>query len=190
MNYAKQKNKSYIPPFNDKKIIEGQATIALELIEQSEKPIEYLFIPVGGGGLATGISEIFKILSPTTKLIGVEPAGAPSMTASFKEKKVISLKNVNKFVDGASVKKVGDLNYEICKNNLDRMTTVKEKTICKCIIELYNKDAIVAEPAGALSISALEQYRNEIKGKNVVCILSGSNNDINRMNEIKRIATR
>jgi len=188
LNYAKKKKKSYIPPFNDEKIIEGQATIALELLEQSEKPIDYLFIPVGGGGLAAGISEVFKLLSPTTKLIGVEPAGAPSMTASFEEGKVISLKKVNKFVDGASVKKVGDLNYEICKNNLNSMTTVKEKTICKCIIELYNKDAIVVEPAGALSISVLEQYRNKIKGKNVVCILSGSNNDINRIEEINTLA--
>ncbi len=185
INYANKYNKTFIPPFDDEKIIEGQATIALELIAQAENPIDYLFIPVGGGGLAAGVSEIFKLMSPKTKLIGVEPDGAASMSLSFTNNCVTTLKQISKFVDGASVKRVGKLNYEICKNNLSEMITVKDHEICKCIIDLYNNDAIVAEPAGALSIAALDSYKNFIKGKNIVCILSGSNNDLNRMEEIK-----
>ncbi len=188
IKHAQMNKKTFIPPFDDKKIIEGQATIALELIRQHKKTIDYLFIPVGGGGLAAGVTEIFKLLSPKTKLIGVEPTGAPSMSASIKEKKVVPLKNINRFVDGAAVKKVGHLNYEICKSNLDNMITVEEKSICKCIIELYNKDAIVAEPAGAMSLAALDKFKSEIIDKNVVCIISGGNNDIERMEEIRFLA--
>ena len=188
LKYAQINKKTFIHPFDDEKIIEGQATVAIELIQQSKVPIDYLFIPVGGGGLAAGITEMFKLLSPKTKLIGVEPAGAASMSTSIKEKRVVTLKTINRFVDGAAVKKVGSLNYEICKKNLDNMITVSENSICKCIIEVYNKDAIVVEPAGALSLAALDIFKNKIKNKNVVCIISGSNNDINRIEEIKTIA--
>ncbi len=188
MKYAKRKNKAFIPPFDDKKIIEGQATIGLELIYQTKKPIDYLIIPVGGGGLAAGISEVFKLLSPKTKLIGVEPSGAPSMTKAINEKRVVSLKNIDRFVDGAAVKKVGNLNYELCFRNLDQMLTVNESLICQCLLELYNKDAMVVELAGALSLAALNHLKSEIKGKNVVCIISGSNNDVNRIEEIRSIA--
>lgn len=181
-------NKTFIHPFNDEKVIEGQATIALEILNQTTQPIDYVFVPVGGGGLASGLSTIFKELSPKTKIIGVEPEGAPSMKTALQNGKVVELKHIEKFVDGAAVRRVGDRNFSICKETLDEMITVPEGKVCETILELYNKDAIVVEPAGALSIAVLEQYADEIKNKNVVCIVSGSNNDITRTAEIKERA--
>lgn len=188
MQECKQQQKTFIHPFNDEKVIEGQATIGLEILEQTTHPIDYVFIAVGGGGLASGLSTVFKELSPNTKIIGVEPEGAPSMTISIKNNKNIELEHIDKFIDGAAVKRVGDLNFEICKANLHTMLTVPEGKVCETILELYNKDAIVVEPAGALSISALDFYAEEIKGKHVVCVVSGSNNDITRTPEIKERA--
>ncbi|MFI1773121.1 threonine ammonia-lyase IlvA [Thalassobellus citreus] len=180
--------KTFIHPFNDPKVIEGQATIALEILEQATEPIDYVFIAVGGGGLASGLSTVFKALSPNTKIIGVEPEGAPSMSVSIKNNKNTELEHIEKFIDGAAVKRVGDLTFDICKTNLHTMLTVPEGKVCQTILELYNKDAIVVEPAGALSISALDFYAEDIKGKNVVCVVSGSNNDITRTSEIKERA--
>ncbi|MCF7567119.1 threonine ammonia-lyase IlvA [Sabulilitoribacter arenilitoris] len=185
---CEQLHKTFIHPFNDKKVIEGQATIALEILEQANQPIDYVFVAVGGGGLAAGLSTVFKQLSPKTKIIGVEPEGAPSMTTSIKNNKNTTLTNIEKFVDGAAVKRVGDLTFPICKQNLFDMITVPEGKICQTILDLYNKDAIVVEPAGALSISALDFYTEKLKGKNVVCVVSGSNNDITRTSEIKERA--
>jgi len=178
----------FIHPFDDEKVIEGQATIALEILEQSDEPIDYIFAPLGGGGLLAGVSSMIKELSPNTKIIGIEPEGAPSMKTSLKEGRVIELDNIERFVDGASVQKVGARNFAICRENLDDMITVPEGKICQTILDLYNQDAIVVEPAGAMAISALDFYAEEIKGKNVVCIVSGSNNDIIRMAEIKERA--
>ena len=181
-------SKTFIHPFNDEKVIEGQATVALEILNQTKTPIDYIFVPVGGGGLASGLSTYFKEFSPNTKIIGVEPEGAPSMLTSIRNNKIIKLKKIEKFVDGAAVRRVGDKTFEICKQNLDDMITVPEGMICQTILDLYNKDAIVVEPAGALSISALDTYADKIKDKNVVCIVSGSNNDITRTAEIKERA--
>lgn len=188
MKHAEEHELLFIHPFDDEKVIEGQATIALEILEQSDAPIDYIFAPLGGGGLLAGISSIFKQLSPNTKIIGVEPEGAPSMTTSLKEKRVVELKNIDRFVDGAAVQKVGERNFAICSGNLDKMVTVPEGKICQTILDLYNRDAIVVEPAGALALTALDTFAEEIQGKNVVCIVSGSNNDITRMAEIKERA--
>jgi len=181
-------SKTFIHPFNDEKVIEGQATMGLEILHQTNEPIDYLFVPVGGGGLASGISTLFKNVSSSTKVIGVEPEGAPSMSTSIRNNRNTELKYIENFVDGAAVRKVGDINFAICKENLDAMITVPEGKICQTILELYNKDAIVVEPAGALSIAALDFYAEEIIGKNVVCVVSGSNNDITRTPEIKERA--
>lgn len=182
------KDKTFIHPFNDKKVIEGQATVGLEILNQTDKKIDYVFVPIGGGGLSAGLSTVFKYLSPETKIIGVEPEGAPSMLTSINNKKNTSLEKIDPFVDGAAVKKVGDLNFAICQQNLDEVITVPEGKICQTILDLYNKDAIVVEPAGALSIAALDLFADKIKGKNVVCVVSGSNNDITRTAEIKERA--
>ncbi|MCW0483207.1 threonine ammonia-lyase [Gaoshiqia sediminis] len=177
--------KTYIHPFDDPLIIEGQATVALEIIQDSTCQIDYLFVPIGGGGLIAGVGSYFRQVSPSTKIIGVEPAGAPSMKESLAQDEVVTLKEIDKFVDGAAVQRVGDLPFEICRQVVDDIVLVPEGRICTKILELYNRDAIVVEPAGALSIAALDYYADEIKGKNVVCIVSGSNNDITRTEEIK-----
>lgn len=182
---AKETGMAFIHPFDDEQIIEGQATVALEILQDTKENIDYIFIPIGGGGLAAGVGACFRQISPQTKIIGVEPAGAPSMFESIKAGKVTELKNIDKFVDGAAVQKVGEITFEVCKQVVDDIVLVPEGRICTKILDLYNQDAIVLEPAGALSIAALDFYRDEIKGKNVVCILSGSNNDITRTEEIK-----
>lgn len=186
--YCKENEMSFIHPFDDIKIIEGQATIALEILDQTTTPIDYLFLPVGGGGLAAGVSSVFKLLSPHTKIIGVEPKGAASMSTSIRNGENTKLEHIDNFIDGASVQRVGDLNFGFCANNLSKMVTVDEGKVCQTILDLYNKDAIVVEPAGALSVAVLDQYKEEIKGKNVVCIISGSNNDITRTEEIRERA--
>ena len=184
LKYTKENNKTFIPPYDNTKIIEGQATVGLEILEELTH-IDYLFLPVGGGGLASGVGSYFKIFSPDTKIIGVEPAGAPSMSEAFKAGHPVTLKNIDHFVDGASVSRAGDITYAVCKDVLNDMHLVAEGKVCTTILQLYNEDAIVAEPAGALSISALDDYKDAIKGKTLVCIISGGNNDIDRMQEIK-----
>ncbi len=184
MQYTKEHNMTFIPPFEDCRIIEGQGTVGLEILEDLQH-IDYVFLPVGGGGLASGVGSYFKMFSPQTKIIGIEPEGAPSMKRAFEEGQPTTLETIDRFVDGAAVKRVGDLTYRICKEVLDDMQTVPEGKICSVILEMYNKDAIVVEPAGALPVAALDFFKDEIKGKNIVCIISGSNNDIDRMPEIK-----
>ena len=176
---------AFIHPFDDPQIIEGQATVALEILQDTREHIDFVFVPIGGGGLIAGMGAYFRQVSPQTKIIGVEPAGAASMQKSLEAGKVVELKNIDKFVDGAAVQKVGQLTFDICRTVVDHIIVVPEGRICTKILDLYNRDAIVLEPAGALSIAALDFYREEIRGKNVVCIVSGSNNDITRTEEIK-----
>lgn len=183
-----EQGKTFVHPFDDQKIIEGQATVGLELLNQTRVPIDYVFVPVGGGGLVSGICSVFKELSPNTQIIGVEPEGAPSMKKALELGNVTVLEEIDKFIDGAAVKRVGTLNFNICKQHLNQMVTVPEGLVCQTILDLYNRDAIVVEPAGALTIAALGQFKDQLKDKNVVCIVSGSNNDITRTAEIKERA--
>ena len=182
--FTQENGMTFIPPFEDYRIIEGQSTVGVEILED-QSSIDYMFMPVGGGGLSAGVGSYFKTFSPQTKLIGIEPEGAPAMYASFKAGHPVMLDSIDRFVDGAAVKRVGDLTFRICKEVLDDIHLVPEGKVCSTILKLYNEDAIVVEPAGALSISALDDYAEEIRGKTVVCIVSGSNNDIDRMQEIK-----
>jgi threonine dehydratase len=184
LEFAKQKSMTFIPPFDHAKVIEGQGTVGKEILDEV-MAIDYIFIPIGGGGLCAGVGEYFRTYSPSTKLVGVEPAGAPSMKEALAAGKPVKLEKIQRFVDGASVQKVGELTFKICKEVLSDMLLVPEGKVSSTILQLYNEDAIVAEPAGALSIAALDQYASQIKGKKVVCILSGGNNDIDRMQEIK-----
>ena len=182
--YTEENGMVFIPPFDDYRIIEGQGTVGVEILEDLVQ-VDYLFIPVGGGGLSAGVGSYFKTFSPQTKIIGLEPEGAPSMYEAIKAGKPVTLDSIDRFVDGAAVKRVGEITFSICKEVLDDMHLVPEGRVCSTILKLYNEDAIVVEPAGALSIAALDDYAGEIKGKNIVCIVSGSNNDIDRMQEIK-----
>jgi threonine dehydratase len=189
--FTKANNMTFVHPFDDPRVMEGQATVGMEILEQidsapsGEAGIDYLFVPVGGGGLASGVGTYFKTYSPKTKVIGVEPEGSPSMYKAFREGHPVTLTTIDTFVDGAAVKRSGDLSYKICKEVLDDLHLSPEGKVCSTILQLYTQDAIVAEPAGALTVSALSDYASEIKGKNVVCVVSGGNNDIDRMNEIK-----
>ena len=185
IEYAKQSGKTFIPPFDDPKIIEGQGTIGYEILQQAKQPLDYIFVPIGGGGLASGIGSYIKRMSPSTKVIGVEPAGAPCMKTAIEKGEIVELEHIDKFVDGAAVKKAGALTYEVCKKVLDDIIIVPEGAVCTTIINMYNKNAIVVEPAGALSVAALRFYADKIRGKNIACIVSGSNNDIIRMEEIR-----
>ena len=188
LKYAEMHKLAFIHPFDDPDIIQGQATVGLEILESLQKPIDYLVVPVGGGGLVAGLIAIFKQLSPYTRVIGVEPSGAASMSLALQAGWNAPLETVDCFVDGTAVRKVGAHPFQICKTGLHRMLQVDAGKVCEVILELYNRDAIVAEPSGALAVAALDQLAGEIQNKRVVCIISGGNNDISRMEEIKERA--
>ena len=182
---AKKNQLAFIHPFDDEKVIEGQGTVGLEILEDCDAPIDYIFVAIGGGGISAGLGSYFHQMSPATKIIGVEPLGSPGMFESRKKGKVVTLKEMDVFVDGAAVKKVGDLTFQICQQVLSDVVLVPEGKVCTKILELYNEEAIVVEPAGALTIGALDAYKEQIKGKTVVCLIGGGNNDITRMEDIK-----
>ncbi len=179
---------SFIHPFDDQSVINGQATVSMEILEQVTTPIEYLFLPIGGGGLAAGTAQVFKTLSPNTRLIGVEPEGAPSMKRAFAAGAPVLLDSIDTFTDGAAVKQVGDLTYSICKDLLDDIILVPEGLICETILRLYNENAIVAEPAGALALAGAVLMKSKLWGMTSAVVISGGNNDITRFPEIRERA--
>jgi threonine dehydratase len=183
--FSNENQLEFIHPFDDVEVIAGQGTVGLEILSEKVSKIDYLLLPIGGGGLAAGVSTVFKKLSPKTKIIGIEPEGAPSMQQAIYLEQPVLLDKIDRFVDGAAVKKVGKQTYEVCKDTIDKIILVPEGKVCTTILQLYNEEAMVVEPAGALSIAALDFIADEIKGKKVVCIVSGSNNDIERTEEIK-----
>jgi len=183
--YCLQTGSSFIHPFDDPAIIEGQATIGLEILNEFSSQIDYLVMPIGGGGLTSGVGAVFNELSPKTKIIGAEPLGALSMKKSIESGVLTELNDIDTFIDGAAVKRPGNLTFEICSRVLDKIVPVPEGAVCTSILDLYNQNAVVVEPAGALSVAALSFIANEIKGKNVICVISGSNNDITRTEEIR-----
>ena len=183
--YCSSNHFEFVHPFDDVDIIAGQGTVGLEILEDQKEKIDYIFAPVGGGGLASGILSVFKKLSPETRIIAVEPKGAPSLKTSLAAGKNTELKQIEKFVDGAAVKRMGDITFDMCKRGIDDVLVVPEGKICTALLKMYNEKAIVVEPAGVISVAALDLYSETIKGKIVVCIISGGNNDISRMEEIK-----
>ena len=187
-SFKDETNSMFVHPFGDKDVVIGQATLALELIDQAVEPIDYILVPIGGGGLISGVLHVFKTLSPQTKVIGIEPEGAPAMQQSLANGKITELNEIDPFVDGAAVRKVGEDAFTLCTTFLDKLVLVSEGKICQSILKLYNKEAIVVEPAGAMSTASLKMITEEIKGKNVVCLICGGNNDITRMAEIKERA--
>ncbi|MCY8349698.1 threonine ammonia-lyase IlvA [Bacillus haynesii] len=182
---CEEEKRAFIHPFDDPAVMAGQGTVAVEILNDIETEPHYLFASVGGGGLLSGVGTYMKNVSPDTKLIAVEPKGAPALFESNKKGEVVTLEKIDKFVDGAAVQKIGEETFQTLETVVDDILLVPEGKVCTAILELYNQCAIVAEPAGALPIAALDLYRDEIKGKNVVCIVSGGNNDIGRMQEIK-----
>lgn len=185
MRDAETSGRVFIHPFDDERVIEGQGTVGLEILEDCPEAIDYVFVAIGGGGLASGLGSYFKQLSPNTKIIGVEPAGAPAMRDSLRAGALVTLDKIDSFVDGAAVRRVGEQTFKIARQVIDDMVLVPEGKVCSTILQLYNEEGIVVEPAGALAIAALDFFKNEIKGKTAVCVVSGSNNDITRTEEIR-----
>lgn len=183
--YAQEHRMTFVHPFDHPAIIAGQGTVGAEIISAAPEPIDYIMVGVGGGGLAAGVASYVKRLSPNTRIVGVEASGAPTMRTAFDRGQVVSLPEIDPFVDGTAVKRAGELTYEICKELLDDDILVPEGKVCTTILQLYNENAIVVEPAGALPVAALDAYREQIRGKSVVCVISGGNNDIARMQEMK-----
>jgi threonine dehydratase len=186
--FTEEHGMTFIPPFDHHRIIEGQATVGMEILEDfpdTHGTIDMIILPVGGGGLSAGVGAYCKQYSPHTSIIGVEPEGAPSMVRALQEGHPIMLDSIDRFVDGAAVKRVGDITFAYCRTALDTMLTIPEGKVCSTILQLYNEHAIVVEPAGALSVAALDGLADKIRGKKIVCVLSGGNNDIDRMPEIK-----
>ncbi|UKJ05971.1 threonine ammonia-lyase IlvA [Solitalea lacus] len=174
---------AFIHPFDDWNTIVGQATVAKEIYNELPDA-EVLVLPIGGGGLASGVSSFYKENKPEVKIFGIDPAGAPKMIAASKAGKPISLDSIDTFIDGAAVKQIGDLTYQLITENVDECITVEEGKVCTTMIELYQNEGIIAEPAGALSVAALDKIGRHLKGKKVVCVISGGNNDIARYPEV------
>ncbi len=182
--FAKENNAAYVHPFNDPMTIAGQGTVGKELYEELKGEVDFVLSAIGGGGLISGISTFLKEKNQHIRVVGVEPEGAPGMFESMKQNTIVTLDTIDTFVDGAAVRTVGNLTFEIAKKYVDDIVLVPEGKDCTTMIELYQNEGIVSEPAGALSISALDYLAEKIEGKTVVCVLSGGNNDILRYPEI------
>lgn len=187
MKACEEEGMTFVHPFDDYKVMEGQGTVGLEILEDTND-IDYLLLPVGGGGITSGTGSYFKQKSPKTKIIAIEPEGAPSLKEALKKGAPVELSEIDKFVDGAAVQRVGKNTFDVMKDVVDDVVLVPEGKVCSTILQLYNEEAIVVEPAGSLAIAALDFVQDKIKGKKVVCLVSGSNNDIVRMQEIKERA--
>ena len=187
MKLMEEKGLAYVHPFDDRDTIAGQGTVGLEILDDAPSQIDCLVMAVGGGGLSAGVGSVFAQLSPQTKLYGVEPAGAPAMHDSIVQGEVITLDHIDSFVDGAAVRRVGKNNFPIVKAVTEGILLVPEGKVCMTMLELYNEDGLVVEPAGTLAVAALDQL-GDIKGKTIVCVIGGGNNDITRTAEIQERA--
>lgn len=178
-----EKGYTFVHPFDDPNVIAGQGTIGLELIDQV-KDMDAVVVPVGGGGLISGVAFALKTLNPHIKVYGVQAAGAASMVQSLYVHKRECLSSVSTIADGICVKEPGELTYEICSKYVDDIVTVSEDEICAAILQLLEKEKVVAEGAGATSVAAVMFNKVPVKGKKVVCIVSGGNIDVTILNRV------
>ena len=187
--FCEKNNNLFIHPFDDIDIIEGQSTIALDIFDECNP--DYIISSVGGGGLLAGLQLYNQSVNPLkdkkTKLIGVEPIGAASLYESIKQNNRVILDSIDTFVDGASVSQIGKHNFQLLKN-IDLPILVSNGHISYELINMYQNEGIVLEPAGVMSICALDTIKEDIKGKTVVCVLSGGNNDLTRYNEMMELS--
>jgi len=186
MQMAEQEGRIFVHPYDDPEVITGQATIALEMFRQNHVPIDYLFIPVGGGGLAAGMALVSKYLHPGIKLIGVEAEESASMKAAFEAGKPVNLPQVGHFAEGVAVKRAGDLTYRICSQLLDEIITVDSDEICAAVQDVYEDTRAIAEPAGVLAIAGLKRFFSDRPGceGNAAAVLSGANVNFARLRHI------
>ncbi len=181
LELQKEKGYVYIHPFNDIQVLLGQGTVAKEIIDDCPD-IDAILVPIGGGGLASGIAMATKLVNPKVKVIGVEPAGAACMEAAFKAGKVVTLPAVDTVADGCAVKTAGDLTYAFCRKYLDEIITVSELEIMSALLSLIEKHKLIAEGAGVLSLAALS--KRKLRGKKAAAIISGGNIDISTISAL------
>ncbi len=181
--FAKKSGAVFVHPFDDERVMSGQGTVGKEIVHELGGKLDVVVCPVGGGGLIAGIGTYCKTASSGLRLVGVEAEGAAGMAASLAAGRVVTLGALDKFVDGAAVRTVGQKTFAAAKKFVDAIAIVPPGAVCSTMIDLYQNEGIVAEPAGALAVTALPQLKN-LRGKTVVCILSGGNNDIMRYPEI------
>ncbi|MBW6416266.1 threonine ammonia-lyase IlvA [Celeribacter sp. PS-C1] len=187
--YCAEEGGHFLAPFDDLDVIEGQATVAVEFMSQMVPDI--VVLPVGGGGLSAGVVSYLKATAPQTEVYFVEPMGGRSLKAAVAEGNPVTLSDVDSFVDGAAVARIGELPFESLRDiSPDHILACPEDRICSTMLEMLNVEGIVLEPAGALSIDALQDIRDEIRGKRVVCVTSGGNFDFERLPEVKERAQR
>ena len=189
--YCDEVGGCFLSPFDNLDVIEGQASVAVEMAAQLGRAPDMVVLPVGGGGLSAGVTRYLDEVSPKTEIRYVEPAGGKSLKAALREKHPVKLQKVDSFVDGAAVAQIGAYPFEILAHtDPDRVLDAPEDRICTTILEMLNVEGIVLEPAGALSVNALVDLRGEIVGKTVVCVTSGGNFDFERLPEVKERAQR
>ena len=182
--YAAETGATVVPTFDHPATIAGQGTIALEVVQQLGSAPDVMVVPVGGGGLISGLAVVLDGLGAATEVVGAQPAGAPAMVRSLDAGEVLTIDIEDDFVDGAVVRRPGELTFSIVRDLVGRMVVVEEGRVCTEQLDLYQVDGIVAEPAGALAVAALDDVASEVEGRSVVCILSGGNNDVARYDEI------
>ena len=181
----------FLAPFDDEDVIEGQASVAVEMLNQLDEPPEVVVLPVGGGGLSSGVRSYLAENAPEAELFFVEPAGGASLTAALGAGHLVTLDRVDTFVDGAAVARIGEATFRrLADVSRDHVLTVPEDRICTTILEMLNVEGIVLEPAGALAINALIDIADQIVGRRVVCVSSGGNFDFERLPEVKERAQR
>ncbi|MEV4362502.1 threonine ammonia-lyase IlvA [Nonomuraea sp. NPDC049625] len=174
----------YVHPFDDVRTMAGQGTVGLEILAQCGEAPHTVVVPVGGGGLISGIAVWLREHSPATRIVGAEPAGAASMRAALGHGEPLALPELDTFVDGAAVGRVGDATFPLVKDLVDEVVAVDEGAVCTEMLDLYQTDGIIAEPAGALAGAAARELLPYASGGPVVCVVSGGNNDVSRYNEV------
>lgn len=174
---------TYVHPFDNLNTISGQGTVGYELLQDLPE-MDVVVAPIGGGGLISGVSAYLKTNRPDVQIIGVDPGGAPKMVEALKAGYPKVLEKIDNFIDGAAVKKAGDLTFEFVRKYVDKVIAIPEGKVCTTMIELYQNEGLTIEPAGALAVAALDELRPHLTGKRVVCIISGGNNDISRYPEV------
>ncbi len=178
-----EKGYTFIHPFNDEDVIAGQGTIGLELIEQLND-LDAVLVPIGGGGLISGIAYTIKTINPHVKVYGVQAKGAPSMKNAVEHGEMEALQSVSTIADGIAVKQPGDLTYEICKKYVDEIVTVSDDEISAAILALMEQHKLVTEGAGAVTVAAAMFHKVDLKGKKAVCVLSGGNIDVTILSRV------
>lgn len=183
--YAKEAGATYVPPFDHPQVILGQATVGKEILDQASSQIGTIVVPVGGGGLASGIALWCKHVDPSIQIIGVEPEGAASLQAAMQAGHPVRLDHVDPFVDGAAVGQIGELPFTVLSELLDHVISVPVGAVCSEMLDLYQTEGIIAEPAGALASAAVRRYLPEIdKERGIVAVVSGGNNDVSRYADV------